>query len=257
MTVLWNSADKTANVTLSGGSLIATTTSGSYGGVRADTSAAAGKIYYEVTPLTTGVSNVAAGWANSTASLTTYIGQDKNSWCDFYYTGTTNIWFNNGSLLSTGESVPALSTLCLAFDIDTLKGWIRVNNGLWNGSATADPATGTGGFSIATMNAGPYFPVFNANVNGASVRANFGATSFSYIVPSGFSGLDTNVQAYNDSSKFLGYNVTGAPDTAANASKMIGYAGIPPSQNAVVSSKFIAYAILSVTFGRSRVYFLD
>ncbi len=275
MTVLWNTGDKTANVTLSGGSLIAAMTSSSYGGVRADTSAAAGKIYYEVTPQTTGSLNVAVGWANSTASLTTYIGQDKNSWCYFYYTGNTNVWLNNGSILTTNELAPQYSTICVAFDIDTLQGWVKVNNSLWNGSATADPGTGVGGFSLATMNAGPYFPVFNSNVNGASVLANFGAKSFGYAIPSGFSGLDTNVQAYNASSKFIGYGVFGGPDTSADASKLIGYAEFAPTQTAAVaskelgyaelaptqtavnSSKFIAYAILSVTFGRSRVYFLD
>ncbi len=255
MTVLWNSADKTANVTLSGGSLIATMTSGSYGGVRADTSAATGKIYCEYTVRTSLANNAAVGWANAALTLSAFPSVDQNAVVWFYPFG--EVWKNGATVGSGTIPVAANSVLCVAFDIDNLKIWVRVNNGPWNTSSTADPATGTGGYSLASMAAGPYFPVFNSNVNGASVLANFGALSFANIIPSGFSGLDTNVQNFDASSKFLGYDGLAPPDTAAAASKLLGYAGLPPSQNAAVSSKFIAYAILSVTFGKSRVYFLD
>ncbi len=255
MTVLWNSGDKTANCTLSGSSLIATITSGSYGGVRADTSAAAGKYYYECTVQSSLANNMAVGWANATASLTTLIGADQNSVSWFYPFG--QVWKNGGTVGSAEVPPASFATLCVAFDIGALKIWVRVGNSLWNTSHTADPATGTGGYSLAGMNAGPYFPVFNANVSGASVLANFGASSFWFAVPSGFSGLDTNIQAYNASSKFQGYGVLGTPDPTASSSKFVGFAGLPPSQNAVVSSKFVAYAVLSVAFGKSRVYIID
>ncbi len=255
MTVLWNTADKTANITLSGGSLVATKTTAPYGGVRADTSAAAGQIYCEYTVLSTIANNTCVGWANATASLSVLLGTDQNAASWIYSFG--QVWKNNGTIASVEIPGVAFSTLCVAFDIGALKLWVRVNNSLWNASATADPGSGTGGISLASMNAGPYFPVFNSNVNGASVLANFGATSFAYAVPSGFSGLDTNAQAYNASSKFLGYGALPPAQDSVAASKLLGYAPLPPSQNAAVSSKFIAYAILATASGKSRVYFLD
>ncbi len=276
MTVTWNSGDKSANVTLSGGSLVATTTSASQGAVRANTSFGSGKQYFEVILGTASGSNFGIGWANSTASLSSFIGSDKNGVASYVTSATGAFFFNNGSVgAGTGYAGSIGLTLCIAFDIGGKLIWGRYNNGLWNGSSTADPGTGTGGISLSTINAGPYFPVMCANSSGASVTANFGATSFGYAIPTGFTGLDTNVQAFNASSKFLGYDVLETPtsaavaskmlgygtlppdQTAADASKILGYGPLPPSQNAAVSAKFLAYAILTVTFGKSRVYIID
>ncbi len=257
MAVTWNSGDKTANVTLSGGSLIATTTSSSFGGVRATNSIAGGACYFEVILLTQPANNVAIGWANATAAFTTFIGVDKNGVGYEPQSGSPGQTVYNSTNIGTAFLGSQYDTICIAFDATALKFWTKVGTGYWNASSTADPAAGTGGFSTAAMNAGPYFPVFGANFSGASLLANFGATDFGYSVPTGFSALDTNVQAYNASSKFLGYGALSNPDPTASASKLLGFGGLPPSQNAAVSSKFISYAILSVTFGRSRVYFLD
>jgi hypothetical protein len=241
MAVLWNTADKTANVTLSGGSLTATLTSAAYGGVRADTSAS-GKIYFEIAVNTVPSVNIGIGWANATASLSTYTGQDNNSWNWFFYTGTGNVWINNGPILGTGEAAVQTEVLGIAFDTTAKLGWVRVKNSRWNGSATADPATGTGGFSVSGLNAGPYFPCFNSNVNGASITANFGASSFTYAIPSGFSGLDTNVQNYEAAAKIIAYAELPPPLNAVDAAKIAGYANLPPPRNAVDVGKFIAYA---------------
>lgn len=242
MTTTWNSGDKTSNVTLSGSDLIATLTSSSYGGVRATASASSGKYYFEI-KIGAGLStNVAVGWANATASLSTYIGQDLNSWSWFYYTAGTNIWINNGSIMTTvGASVGA--TIGIAFDIDNKNGWVRVGNGYWNGSPTADPASNTGGFSLSSLNAGPYFPVWNSNVNGAQITANFGASTWAAEPPSGFSSFDANALTHADASKELGYALLSSPD-AASASKELGYAllGAPL---AAISSKFVSYGVLS------------
>lgn len=64
----WNSADKAANVTLSGGNLNTTWSSGTTGYVRSSLSVATGLWYYEVTINTIGVPYI--GFASSTASLT-------------------------------------------------------------------------------------------------------------------------------------------------------------------------------------------
>ena len=63
----WNSADKTANVTLSGGDLTVATTAVGFGGVRSVASKSSGVWYYEITVNTVGVTGV--GFSNSTHSL--------------------------------------------------------------------------------------------------------------------------------------------------------------------------------------------
>jgi hypothetical protein len=62
--------------------------------------------------------------------------------------------------------------------------WLRANGGNWNGDPTANPATGTGGYSFGAA-AGQLFVPF-ASLAPASLTANFGASSFTDTVPSGF-----------------------------------------------------------------------
>ncbi len=238
---LWNSADKSANITLSGGSLTATTTSATQGAVRADTSFSSGKLYFEVQIQVLGGSAYAIGWANSTAALGTAMGTDKNS--VVFRSTVGDVFFNNASSTGPGAAL-ALFVVGVAFDIGGKLIWFRNDLGLWNGSLTADPATGTGGINLSTVNAGPYFPVFAANSSGAAVLANFGATDFDYPPPSGFSGLDVDTQAYVATSKFLGYPVLSPPQNAVSSSKFLGYPVLSPPQNAVSSSKFLGYAVL-------------
>lgn len=239
----WNSGDKSANITLSGSSLVATTTSGTQGAVRATTSASTGKIYFEAVANVMSGNNFAVGWANSTASLSSFIGIDTNGVAVF---SSGAAWLNNVNLGSqTGYSGFSGLTVCVAFDIDNKLIWFRFSNSLWNGSITADPATGTGGLSVSGLAAGPYFPAFCANSSGAQVTANFGATDTWFRVPSGFSTLDSNTQAFNASSKFLAYAPEPPPVTTVDASKMLGYGALPPTETATTSSKFVAYAVIS------------
>lgn len=244
MAVTWNSGDASANITLSGGSLTATTSSATQGAVRANTSFASGKQYFEVQLAVLSGSVYAVGWANATAALGTAMGSDTNAVTITPNINNSQTIINNVNLSTLGFAGAQFYTLCIAFDITNKLIWSRYNNGLWNGSATANPATGTGGTSTSTLAAGPYFPVFAANSSGASAVAYFGGSDMNYAVPSGFSTLDTNVQAYNASSKFDGYAVLDAPQAAASASKFDGYAVLDAPQNAASASKFLGYAVL-------------
>ncbi|HTK34539.1 MAG TPA: hypothetical protein VL358_04525 [Caulobacteraceae bacterium] len=71
------------------------------------------------------------------------------------------------------------------------KFWVAVGAGNWNNSPSADPATGVGGFSIASWD--NYFPYGSLGNTAGVMTFNFGASAFTYSLPSGFSGLDTNV----------------------------------------------------------------
>lgn len=242
MAVIWNSGDASANVTLSGGSLVATMSSATQGAVRGNTSFAAGKLYFEATLTNLSGSAWSVGWANSAAALGTAMGTDTKS-VVYRPNQGGQAFFNNGAL-GTDYFPSVGDTVCVAFDIGALKIWFKVNNGLWNGSATADPATGAGGYSVATIAAGPYFPVFGDAGSGGAVTARFGATDFWFAIPSGFSGLDTNAQAFNAASKFLGYAELAPPQNAVSASKFVGYAELAPPRNAVSASKVVGYALL-------------
>ena len=83
----WNISDKTADVALSGGDLIATFSTTGYGGVRSTISKTTGKWYFEF--VRTGT--IEAGWGISKAAapFTWYVGYDTNGW-GYYVGGGSN-----------------------------------------------------------------------------------------------------------------------------------------------------------------------
>lgn len=241
--VAWSTTDKSANITLSGGNLTATFSSAVRGGVRCDTSFAGGLLYFEV--VNTANNNIEVGWANATQALTTELGANTNGISA--EPNTARVLFNSSSLgpvtVSTGLLVVPW-TLCVAINFTTKLFWARVNGYGWNGSATADPAAGTGGYSFATIAAGPYFPMFTSSSSGASITARFGASSMWFPIPAGFSTLDTNVQAFNATAKFDGMAVLVAPQAAASAYKMLGQSILIAPRSVASAYKMVGYAIL-------------
>ena len=63
--------------------------------------------------------------------------------------------------------------------------WFRLNNGEWNGSPSADPVANVGGIDISAMAGPTMFPTVQATGD-AGITCNFGATGFSFSVPSGY-----------------------------------------------------------------------
>jgi hypothetical protein len=97
LTGTWNPADKDSGVTLSGGNLstsISAPTSTS--NARGTVGKSSGKWYWEIT-CTLGGNNGLVGVANATASLTSALGQDANSWA---YSG-------NGGIVAGGVTTSA------------------------------------------------------------------------------------------------------------------------------------------------------
>jgi hypothetical protein len=78
--------------------------------------------------------------------------------------------------------------LGVAVDFDAHLVWFRRNNGNWNNSGTANPATGVGGltFSSASYPAGPAVNFAGTPALGDSYTINLGATSYANAAPSGF-----------------------------------------------------------------------
>ena len=186
----WNPSDIGGDVTLSNGNLTATKTGGIiFRSGRATTSATTGKKYFEcvVNAVTTPANLAAVGVAESTASLSTYLGKTSES-TGYYSDGTV---YKNDILLTTLAAYGVGDTVGMAIDEDAGKGWFCDGTGSYG---TGDPATGANPHFTFTAGTA-YFPAFTVyhGTNLDSITANFDATGLSHAIPSGFSAWDVFV----------------------------------------------------------------
>lgn len=186
-TTTWNPADKNAAITLSGGNLIETQASdpGNEVGVRAIASHSTGKFYHEIViTVASNLGNVIPGICTAAASLAAIMWTTADG---FGYQPNSGVLVINNAVLGVTAATAAVGdVISLAIDLTNLSAWIRVNAGNWNNSGTANPTTNTGGQSLSTLNAGPYFPYMNSRNTGDSATANFGGSAYAQSVPSGF-----------------------------------------------------------------------
>ena len=187
----WDPNTVAAQVTLSGGNLV-TTNTGTTGtnqgacGVNAF-GQTTGKYYFEST-LTAflGGGNNGIGAGIVTTPYTS-IGPNGTGGT-MMYGGSGNIYSNGAN---SGFTLGARSTgnvIGVAIDLDNRKAWYRVApSGNWDGNATHNPVTNTGGVAIP---AGTIIPFCTfGGIGGVSnnvITANFGASSFTGAVPSVF-----------------------------------------------------------------------
>ena len=84
-----------------------------------------------------------------------YIGSDANGYG--YY--NTNAVFNSGGQVASWGSYLS-GPINISFAVDTVNNqmWARINGGLWNNDASANPATNTNGLAISL--ATPIYPAF-------------------------------------------------------------------------------------------------
>ena len=191
-TVTWDSATAAAQVTFSNANLTlsSTATDNGWYTARASASYSTGKFYLETaitTNLASGLGTWSFGVANASQSQVNYLGSSSGTGLAYYP--------NNGGILPSGtiQSGSVGQTVCVAYDFANKNVWFRIGSGNWNNSSTADPATNTGGVSFSAIT-GPYYPAFGLDaVSGSqgSTTTKFGATAFSFSLPSGFSGFST------------------------------------------------------------------
>ncbi len=107
-----------------------------------------------------------------------------------------NVYYHGASIFNIG-GIGAASIVCVAIDLDNLRGWIRNGaSGLWNNSSTANPTTPSSGVDLsAVFGANAPVPATCSDTSGASVTANFGQGAFSGAVPSGFTAGWTGAPA--------------------------------------------------------------
>jgi len=109
--------------------------------------------------------------------------------------GTTNgnLYINNVQK-TTQPSWANGNVLEFALDADAKLFWYRIAGNSWNGSGTANPATGVGGVDISSIGAAPYYPVvqifadFGADLGQFTSR--FADAELGGSKPSGFLALD-------------------------------------------------------------------
>jgi Fibronectin type III domain len=197
-----NPSDLT-HCTLSSGNLTATHDgTGSFGGVRALDGQSTGKFYFEwqINSLSIGSGGSTTGVGLATCAYT--LGQSPAisyqplialSCPANNYLGSghwhMSVWANGANpIFNISGFDTTVQPFGIAVDVDAQMIWVYcASDGYWNASATANPATGTGGISFSDMGAVLVVPV--VNLNGAtsdSITVNFGATAFTNSVPSGF-----------------------------------------------------------------------
>jgi hypothetical protein len=177
----WNPADS-VNITLSNGNLSAANNNVSGGGTRATVGKSTGKYYWEVKVDVWAGANSWPGVIQSAVGLPGSLFTAGTSGVN----STGQIYVNTAGTSSLLGGRASGDTIGIAVDFGARLLWMRVAPaGSWNGSGTADPATGVGGLNINALT-GTLFPVFNGFAVGDKATVNLGATAFSGVVPSGF-----------------------------------------------------------------------
>lgn len=156
--------------------------------VYSDNSYSSGKYYFEATVTAlTGSGQLAIGVADGIWSRG---AQPMN---------TSAFLQDNGGLYLNGSGTPSVrlpalsqgSIVDVAVDFGGQRIWFRVNGGKWNGSSTADPATGSGGISISSLTLQQYVAAYFTGATTTNMwTLNFGSGPYSYPMPSGFGDWD-------------------------------------------------------------------
>lgn len=154
--------------------------SGTYGSVRTTTSHASGKYCFQWTSTT---SAWQIGIVNGTDALTTDIASKASAYA--WYAAFSGQVYHNGSAtglpaVTSGSTFSSGATGRACFDFTNHLGWFWYSgNTTWNNDVSADPATGLGGFTIASDT---FFGVFSG---GSADTATFNFAT--PTLPSGFS----------------------------------------------------------------------
>lgn len=155
-----------------------------------------GKVYAEVS-INNLDGGIGFGIANSAQSGTASLGSSTNAIMMFTQpsTGQAGVSYNGTLAGSIGATLPATGDeLGIAVDFGAQKVWFyNPASAQWNGDVLANqnPATGTGGYSIASILApggttGPVYLAVSINEKGDTLTLNPGVNAFTNTIPSGF-----------------------------------------------------------------------
>lgn len=104
-------------------------------------------------------------------------------------TASSSVIFSNGATTGLSLGTTAVGDVfCFALDITARLAWVRRNNGNWNASGAADPATGVGGVAMTpALSFAPVVRFIGIATSTDAMTANFGASAYAFTPPSGFS----------------------------------------------------------------------
>jgi hypothetical protein len=204
-TAYWNPADRTASVLLTNSNLTADVSVAGNQSVRCANGQATGKFYFEV--LCNHVrynEGQSIGIATISAPLSTFMtggtpGSGTAAFALLQVTGM-NVYVNGTQQMVFASQPNNGDTVCVAVDMTNKRIWFRINNGNWNDNVTYNPATNVGGQDISSVfsSAAAYPFLYGNSIFGTGdmvMTSNFGASSFTFTVPSGFqSGLPLTAQ---------------------------------------------------------------
>lgn len=251
-------ANTTLTVTSQGGTIIGGLTAKSTSGVGLAGSTSflgSGKYYFECTWNVFGSTGIGVGIGDH--NLLTTGAQNgapdiallfPNQLSSGVYCNATNASVNLGANSVVND------VCCVAVDLTAGLIWFRRNAGSWNGSGTANPASGVGGVNylqywptggIVSYGFAPYAFMYGTN---DQMTLNFGDSAYAQAVPSGFGNWIVPTGMTNRVSNL---NVTvassGAPKNRASAFYNEVVAALQPG--AVPSNRISALYDEAVTSG--------
>jgi hypothetical protein len=168
--------------------------------VRSTTSKAAGKVHVEFTSTVNNSvhsTSVGAGFSSVAHLLTGgYSGYTGSDTASLGYRSDGSVAFNATNILAAnaGTQFGAGNVLALEIDFTAKLLWVKniTNGGNWNNSGTANPATGTGGLSVALTGSPWFVDVDLHGTPGDVITVNFGASTFALTPSAGFAAWDAS-----------------------------------------------------------------
>lgn len=244
---VFDSAYKSAGITLSGGNLVATIASGTSNVLASRT--CSGLNYGQFTVGASLTGNLCVGLANRSYNTAagTLLGTDSMS-LGYKQDGTVRC---NNVLLATIQTFAAAAVIDVAYNPLAQLIWFRTNNGNWNNNAANDPATNTGGISTFTLGSYHFGGACCFAIGGTTVTPNMSITAvftsgFTYTAPSGYITVDT--LAFVAKNCAVGKTDTFTTYKAAKTSTVSSASKVATSQPR--RSVPLAYA----WYGKSRIY---
>lgn len=174
---------RNANVTLSGGDLTATRTGASPSGARSPDPKSSGKFYVEFIANALNGQGDGCGFGSQYATNAAVVNDGTEG---VYVYRSGSIWSNSASRGNLG-AVANGDRIDAAVDLSAKLVWFRRNGGNWNGSGTANPATGVGGIAFAYTSLAPLVGMGGTGGSvGSGWTVNLGGSAMIGAVPAGF-----------------------------------------------------------------------
>jgi hypothetical protein len=176
----WSPTDKNANYTLSIANTRAELGADTAAGIRSNTGKSTGKWFWEMEAYTGVTWN---GFANSSASLSAF-APNSSAESVIARTNSSQWKVSDIAIGDYGSNTTQFGVFTYAVDFDAELMWVAIDGGNWNGSGTADPATGTEGWDFSSAGSGPWFVFYGGDGNGQ--RCDLRTTGTAKSLPSGF-----------------------------------------------------------------------